>query len=91
MRRGGIVRAACVAAAAFALGGTLPACSQPEAEKMELDNSIEDTGGGAMPADPNEMQMTEEQRRAQEAAQEEALERREFEESGQGDDAPQMP
>ena len=89
MRRGGFARAACaVAAAALALGGAQLACSQPEAEEMELEKSIDDTGGGAMPADPSEMRMTEEQRRAQQAAQEEATERQEFDESGQGDDAP---
>ena len=90
MTKGWFARAAAGAAAAsgIALAGALLGCPS-QTEKMDMGDAVDDEV--AAPTDPKQMEMTEEQRRAQEAAQEEAVERREFNESGQGDDAPQMP
>jgi cell division protein FtsX len=78
--------ACALAASAFALGGALLACSQSESEKMAHGDAVDDEV--AMPVDANEMKMTEEQRRAQASAEEMQREQQEFNESGQGDDAP---
>lgn len=90
MARNAWIHGAAVAAAAsgLALGAALLACGQgePKSEQMErglvVDNEV------AMPTSKNEMQMTEEERRAKAAAQDEALEQKEFNDSDQGDNAP---
>ena len=80
---------ACAAAAsAFALGGALLGCPS-DTETLDMGDTIDDEV--ATPTDPAEMQMTEEQRRAQAAAEMEAREREEFNDSGQGDNAPTPP
>ena len=90
MRKRAFARAAaCTAAASgLALAGALLGCPSQD-EKMDLGETVDDEV--AMPTDAKEMKMTEEQRRAQAAAEEEATERREFNDSGQGDDLPQAP
>jgi hypothetical protein len=90
MTRNTWIRGAALAAAAsgLALGGALLACGK-KSEEMErgvtVDNEV------TMPTDPNEMRMTEEERRAKAAAQDEAQEQREFNDSGQGDNEPAQP
>lgn len=90
MKKRWLARAAAAVAVAsgIALSGALLGCPS-QTEEMDMGHTVDDEV--AMPTDPNQMQMTEEQRRAQEAAQEEALERQEFNESGQGDNAPTPP
>jgi hypothetical protein len=90
MTRNSWIHAAALAAAAsgLALGGALLGCG-PKPEEMErgatVDNEV------TMPTDPNEMKMTEEERRAKAAAQDEAQEQREFNDSDQGDNEPGKP
>jgi hypothetical protein len=90
MKKGWLARAAAGAAVAsgIALSGALLGCPS-QTEKMDMGDAVDDEV--ATPTDPAEMQMTEEQRRAAEAAQEEAAERQELDESGQGDNAPTPP
>jgi hypothetical protein len=90
MAKGIWIRGAALAAAVtgLALTGTLLACG-PKQEEMSHGDTVDNEV--AMPTDPNEMRMTEEQRRAKAAAQEEAQEQREFNDSDQGDNAPGKP
>ena len=90
MTKGWIARAAAgaVAVSGIALAGALLGCPS-ETEKMDMGDTVDDEV--AMPTDPKEMEMTEEQRRAQAAAEEQAVEQREFNDSGQGDNAPAVP
>lgn len=81
--------ACAVAASGIAAAGALVACTESEAEKMAHGDTVDDEV--AMPTDPAEMKMTEEERRAKAAAEDEALERKEFNDSGQGDNAPTPP
>lgn len=77
-------RRAAVAAAASSLGigGWLLACKETKTEEMNRGVAVDDEVN--MPESAGEMEMTEEERRAKAAAQDEALEQKEFEDSGQG-------
>lgn len=79
-----------IAASSLAVTGALLACSESTDEELSRGVTTYDAPTGAMPFDDEE-KLTEEQRRAREAAAEEALERREFNDSGQGDNAPTAP
>jgi hypothetical protein len=81
--------AACVAAASgLALAGALLGCPTQE-EKMDLGEKV--NREVAMPTSDREMKMTEEERRARAAAEQEALEQKEFNDSDQGDNEPAQP
>lgn len=72
-----------IAASGLALAPALLACGESKNEELEHGNAVD--AETSTPESQKEMQMTEEERRAKEAAQEETLERKEFNDSGQGD------
>jgi len=76
-----------VAAASLGITASLLACGETQTEEMErgLTTDVEET----MPVDPSEMKMTEEERRAQAAAQEEAKELRDFNDAEAQEQAPE--
>jgi hypothetical protein len=74
------------AASSLALAGSLLACKETKADKMAHGDKVDDEV--AMPTSPAEMQMTEEERRAKAAGEQEALEQKEFNDSEQGDNEP---
>ena len=83
--------AVAVAASGLALGAALLACGQGESKDEQMDRGLTVDNEVTMPTNQNEMQMTEEQRRAKAAAQDEALEQKEFNDSDQGDNEPPKP
>ena len=74
-----------VAASSLGIGGSLLACREKKTEEMDRGVAVGDEV--STPESAGEMQMTEEERRAKAAAQDEALEQKEFEDSGQGSPA----
>ena len=76
-----------LATAGLSIGTSLLACGKSEQGEMQRGLAVDKEVN--MPENSNEMQMTEEERRAKANAQDEALEQKEFDDSGQGDDADQ--
>jgi len=93
MTRSSWIRGAAIAAAAsgLALGAALLACGEGEPKSEQMERGLTVDNEVTMPTDPNEMHMSEEQRRAKAAAQDEAQEQREFNDSDQGDNEPGQP
>jgi len=90
MTRNAWIHGAAVAAAAsgLALGAALLACTEGEKKPEQMQRGLTVDNEVAMPTSKNEMQMTEEERRAKAAAQDEAQEQKEFNDSDQGDNEP---
>jgi hypothetical protein len=82
-------RSAALLAAAAGLGvaAALLACSESPTEEMDRGVAVDDES--STPESAGEMALTEEERRQKAMMEEQALERREFNESGQGDDSGQ--
>jgi hypothetical protein len=78
-----------VTATGLGIGGALLACHDTKSEDMERGVKVNDEV--TMPESGKEMSMTEEERRAKAAAQDETQEQKEFNDSGQGDDESQPP
>jgi len=93
MARNAWIHGAALAAAAsgLALGALLLACGKGEPKSEQMERGLTVDKEVTMPTDPNEMHMSEEERRAKAAAQEEAQEQKEFNDSDQGDNEPGKP
>ena len=76
-----------VAASSLGIAASLLACGETQTEEMERGLTVD--AEEVMPVDPSEMKMTEEERRAKAAAQDEATELREFNDAEAQEQAPE--
>lgn len=72
-----------IAASGLGLGTALLACGETKTEEMDRGDAVDNEV--STPESANELKMTEEERRAKAAAEQEATEQKEFNDSGQGD------